>query len=98
MLCAQRGWARFLKQYPATGVGSHYCSKRNHGSKTGNSTGDSENGGENGSSLSSYNETYQKLHNLDFTTAANILFAKPAKKKRFGCVFFSPYTGFFANY
>ncbi|XVF74842.1 hypothetical protein PTKIN_Ptkin13bG0143400 [Pterospermum kingtungense] len=39
------------------------------------------------SSLSTYNESYRQLDNLDFMTAARILFTQPSKKKKFGLDF-----------
>ncbi|KAK4796497.1 hypothetical protein SAY86_028823 [Trapa natans] len=84
MLFAPKNWIFLLKQCPATRLGYYYCSKSYNGSKTENSASIPQNGGENSSSLSNYGETYNKLHNLDFTTAADILFAEPVKKKRFG--------------
>lgn len=34
----------------------------------------------------SYNDAYRQLQNLDFMTAAKILFTSPSKEKKFGCV------------
>ncbi|KAL3835490.1 hypothetical protein ACJIZ3_010226 [Penstemon smallii] len=45
----------------------------------------SENGGS--SSLSKYDEQYKALSNLDFMSAARILFSDPPKKKKFGLDF-----------
>ncbi|KAL3639815.1 hypothetical protein CASFOL_014783 [Castilleja foliolosa] len=46
------------------------------------------NNGTNCSSLSSYNDQYKALNNLDFMTAAKILFSdSPMKKKKFGLDF-----------
>ncbi|OMO74205.1 hypothetical protein COLO4_26669 [Corchorus olitorius] len=39
------------------------------------------------SNPSAYNESYRQLDNLDFTTAAKILFTDPPKKKKFGLDF-----------
>ncbi|XVF67449.1 hypothetical protein PTKIN_Ptkin10aG0122800 [Pterospermum kingtungense] len=39
------------------------------------------------SSLSTYNESYRQLDNLNFMTAARILFTQPSKKKKFGLDF-----------
>ncbi|XWS11721.1 hypothetical protein CRYUN_Cryun37aG0023900 [Craigia yunnanensis] len=39
------------------------------------------------SNVSTYNESYRQLDNLDFTTAAKILFTQPPKKKKFGIDF-----------
>ncbi|KAK6284839.1 hypothetical protein POUND7_003791 [Theobroma cacao] len=38
------------------------------------------------SNVSTYNESYRQLDNLDFMTAAKILFTHPPKKKKFGCI------------
>ncbi|XP_010537888.1 PREDICTED: uncharacterized protein LOC104812439 [Tarenaya hassleriana] len=50
-----------------------------------------ENGGKKAEEIESrvahYNETYKKLENLDFMTAAKILFTEPPKKKKFGLDF-----------
>ncbi|CAA0825158.1 Unknown protein [Striga hermonthica] len=40
-----------------------------------------------GSKLTSYNDQYKALKNLDFMTAAKILFSEPPKKKKFGLDF-----------
>ncbi|OWM69603.1 uncharacterized protein LOC116201783 [Punica granatum] len=84
MLSVQKVWARFVKRYSVTRRGCYCSSSGNKGSKTGSANGHSEDGGKNSSSLSSYIETYKKLDNLDFPTAAKILLAEPPKKKRFG--------------
>ncbi|XVF67450.1 hypothetical protein PTKIN_Ptkin10aG0122900 [Pterospermum kingtungense] len=42
------------------------------------------------SSLNSYNESFHQLDNLDFMTAARILFTQPSKKKKFGLDFVRP--------
>ncbi|KAL4273097.1 hypothetical protein GQ457_13G013500 [Hibiscus cannabinus] len=39
------------------------------------------------SNLSTFNESYRQLDNLNFTTAAKILFTEPPKKKEFGIDF-----------
>ncbi|XP_022714744.1 protein MNN4-like isoform X1 [Durio zibethinus] len=39
------------------------------------------------SNVSTYNESYRQLENLDFMTAAKILFTHPPKKKKFGIDF-----------
>ncbi|XVE89169.1 hypothetical protein DITRI_Ditri19aG0129000 [Diplodiscus trichospermus] len=39
------------------------------------------------SNVGTYNETYRQLDNLDFMTAAKILFTQPPKKKKFGIDF-----------
>ncbi|KAK6263752.1 hypothetical protein QUC31_011888 [Theobroma cacao] len=39
------------------------------------------------SNVSTYNESYRQLDNLDFMTAAKILFTHPPKKKKFGIDF-----------
>ncbi|XVF24686.1 hypothetical protein REPUB_Repub13aG0148600 [Reevesia pubescens] len=40
-----------------------------------------------GSNVSTYNESYRQVDNLDFMTAAKILFTHPPKKKKFGIDF-----------
>ncbi|KAL5574487.1 hypothetical protein UlMin_016186 [Ulmus minor] len=44
----------------------------------------SGNGDKAGSSLTKYDESYRQLDNLDFMTAAKMLFSEPPKKKKFG--------------
>ncbi|GFQ06745.1 hypothetical protein PHJA_002818500 [Phtheirospermum japonicum] len=62
-----------------------FCSSTHSNKPTpiNNSNGNSSNS----SSLSSYNDQYKALNNLDFMTAAKILFSDSPKKKKFGLDF-----------
>ncbi|GER56298.1 K-box region and MADS-box transcription factor family protein [Striga asiatica] len=65
-----------------------FCSSAHNGkpaaTAVNNSNGSSSG---NGSSLASYSDQYKALQNLDFMTAAKILFSEPPKKKKFGLDF-----------
>ncbi|KAL3639825.1 hypothetical protein CASFOL_014793 [Castilleja foliolosa] len=64
-----------VKSYPSL----PFCSSAHNNKLTANGT--------NRSSLSSYNDQYKALNNLDFMTAAKILFSDSPMKKKFGLDF-----------
>ncbi|CAK9324536.1 unnamed protein product [Citrullus colocynthis] len=83
MLRARASWSQFSKRLKPFGTSS-FCSKSHiQTNKNSKINGDSKVE----SDLSSYNEAYKQLDNLDFMTASKILFTKPSKKKKFGIDF-----------
>ncbi|GKV45398.1 hypothetical protein SLEP1_g52482 [Rubroshorea leprosula] len=76
MFCARNVWSRF-----STHVRLHrsrlFCGITKNNSKN-NSNGKAE------SNVSTYDESYRQLDNLNFVTAAKMLFTDPPKKKKFG--------------
>ncbi|XP_038901255.1 uncharacterized protein LOC120088201 [Benincasa hispida] len=83
MLRARASWNRFSKRLKPFETSS-FCSK-SHIQINKNSKINGDNKVE--SDLSSYNEAYKQLDNLDFMTASKILFTKPSNKKKFGIDF-----------
>ncbi|GLU21990.1 hypothetical protein SLE2022_380930 [Rubroshorea leprosula] len=79
MFCARNVWSRFSTQ-----VRLHrsrlFCATTKNNSKN-NSNGKAE------SNVSTYDESYRQLDNLNFMTAAKMLFTDPPKKKKFGLDF-----------
>ncbi|KAG8379739.1 hypothetical protein BUALT_Bualt07G0120700 [Buddleja alternifolia] len=63
-----------------------FCSSSSHNNKP-TTINNSNSNGSSSSSLSRYDEQYRALSNLDFMTAAKILFTDPPKKKQFGLDF-----------
>lgn len=80
MLRARASWSQFSKRLKPFETSS-FCSK-SHIQTNKNSKINGDNKVE--SDLSSYNEAYKQLDNLDFMTASKILFTKPSNKKKFG--------------
>lgn len=67
----------------------------NNNTKNNNNNKDNVDGKiESNVTVSTYNESYRQLDNLDFTTAARILFTQPSSKKKFGYFFCSSWLYF----
>lgn len=66
-----------------------FCSSTHNNKPTAinTTTTTTNNGSPPSPSLSNYSEQYKALSNLDFMTAAKILFSDPPKQKKFGYVF-----------
>ncbi|XP_062089955.1 uncharacterized protein LOC133796457 isoform X2 [Humulus lupulus] len=86
MFRARKDWFRSLNQFKLTKIGKPFSSNP---STTGSTSkgGGSGGGDKTESSLTKYDESYRQLDNLNFMTAAKILFTDPPKKKKFGLDF-----------
>ncbi|KGN52943.1 uncharacterized protein LOC101207869 [Cucumis sativus] len=86
MFRARASWSSFSKRLKPLETRS-FCSKShiqtNKSSNNGKINGDNKVEPD----LSSYNEAYKQLDNLDLMTASKILFTQPSKKKKFGLDF-----------
>lgn len=76
MFLARRGWVRFARRGQLFG-GRAFCNTNNK------VTTNADNNANVNASVRDY-EAYRQLDNLDFSTAAKILFTDPPKKKKFG--------------
>ncbi|KAK6127881.1 hypothetical protein DH2020_038389 [Rehmannia glutinosa] len=76
-------FSRRPKLYPTR----PFCSSTHTNKPTTIDNSRSNNGPSSSASLSNYNDQYKALGNLDFMTAAKILFSDPPKKKTFGLDF-----------
>ncbi|GLT74952.1 hypothetical protein SLA2020_467140 [Shorea laevis] len=79
MFCARNVWSRFSTQVRLHRSRLFCTTTKNNGRN--NSNGKAE------SNVSTYDESYRQLDNLNFMTAAKILFTDPPKKKKFGLDF-----------
>lgn len=83
MFRARASWSSFSKRLKPLETRS-FCSKShiqtNKSSNNGKINGDNKVEPD----LSSYNDAYKQLDNLDLMTASKILFTQPSKKKKFG--------------
>ena len=80
MFHARKGWFRALNQFKLAKTGKPFSSQ----STATGSTSKGGGGDKTESSLTKHDESYRKLDNLDFMTAARILFTDHPKKKKFG--------------
>ncbi|PON80987.1 stress response NST1-like protein [Trema orientale] len=81
MFRARYNWFRVLNRFKLAETRSPFSSKPT-------STSGPSNGGDKAeSSLTKFDESYRQLDNLDFMTAAKILFTDSPKKKKFGLDF-----------
>ena len=78
MFHARKGWFRALNQFKVAKIGKSFSSKSTATGST------SKSGNKTESSLTKHDESYRQLDNLDFMTAARILFTDHPKKKKFG--------------
>ncbi|KAF4353758.1 hypothetical protein F8388_024327 [Cannabis sativa] len=78
------GWFGALNQFKLAKMGRPFSSNPTTTSSTNKGGGVGE---KTESNLTKYDESYRQLDNLDFMTAAKILFTEPPKKKKFGLDF-----------
>ncbi|XP_062088599.1 uncharacterized protein LOC133795163 [Humulus lupulus] len=83
MFRARKDWFRALNQFKLAKIGKPFSSNPTTTGST-SKGGGSGGGDKTESSLTKYDESYRQLDNLDFMTAAKILFTDPPKEKKFG--------------